>query len=107
MCTKPFDLLHIDTCGPFSVSSTEGYRYLLTIVDDNTRVRWIYLMRIKDEVLTLFPEFLQMVEMQYKTTVKGVRSDNALELRFSALYKAKGIKKFHSSPETPEKNSVV
>ncbi|XP_056841747.1 uncharacterized protein LOC130494925 [Raphanus sativus] len=91
MSIKPFDLLHIDTLGPFSVTSNEGYIYFLTIVDDHTRVTWIYLMRTKDEVLTLFPEFLKMVETQYKTTVKGVRSDNAPELRFTDLYKAKGI----------------
>lgn len=107
MSIKPFDLLHIDTWGPFSVTSNEGYRYFLTIVDDHTRVTWIYLMRTKDEILTLFPKFFTMVEMHYKTTVKGVRSDNTPELKFSALYKAKGITAFHSCPETPEQNSVV
>lgn len=107
MSVNPFDFLHIDTWRPFSVTSTEGYRYFLTIVDDHTRVTWICLMRTKDEVLSLFPDFLTMVEIQYKTTVKGVQSDNAPELRFFAIYKAKGIQAFHSCPETPEKNSVV
>ncbi|CAA7017765.1 unnamed protein product [Microthlaspi erraticum] len=107
MCEAAFDLLHIDTWGPFSVATAEGYKYFLTIVDDHTRVTWIYLMRAKDEVLTVFPEFLQMVETQYKTVVKGVRSDNASELKFTALFKQKGIVSYHSCPETPEKNSVV
>ena len=107
MSIKSFDLLHIDTWGPFSVTSNEGYKYFLTIVDDHTRVTWIYLMRTKDEVLTVFPDFLKMVENQYQTTVKGARSDNAPELRFSTLYKEKGITSFHSCPETPEQNSVV
>ena len=42
-----------------------------------------------------------MVEKQYQTSVKGVRSDNAPELKFTDLYRAKGIQAFHSCPETP------
>ncbi|CAA7015851.1 unnamed protein product [Microthlaspi erraticum] len=107
ICEHPFDLLHIDTWGPFSVPTAEGYRYFLTIVDDHTRVTWVYLMRTKDEVLTVFPEFLKMVETQYHAVVKGVRSDNAPELKFASLFKQKGIVSYHSCPETPEQNSVV
>ena len=81
--------------------------YFLTIVDDHTRVTWVYLLRTKDEVLRVFPEFITMVETQYKTKVRGVRSDNAKELMFTDLYRAKGIKAFHSCPETPQQNSVV
>ena len=107
ICDHPFEMLHIDVWGPFSVPTPEGYKYFLTIVDDHTRVTWLYLLRSKDEVITIFPEFLQMVETQYKAVVKGVRSDNAPELRFTALFKKKGIVAYHSCPETPEQNSVV
>ena len=48
-----------------------------------------------------------MVETQYNTKVKAVRSDNAPELKFTDLYKKKGIVSYHSCPETPEQNSVV
>lgn len=64
-------------------------------------------MKTKAEVLTIFPDFLQMIETQYKTLVKGVRADNAPELRFDALYKKKWIVSYHSCPETPQQNSVV
>lgn len=105
--THAFDLLHIDIWGPFSEPTPEGYIYFLTIVDDHTRVTWIYLLRTKSEVLQVFPDFLTMVEKQYNAHVKGVRSDNAPELRFTALYKKKGIIAYHSCPETPQQNSVV
>ena len=107
LCSHPFDLLHIDVWGPFSEPTQEGYRYFLTIVDDHTRVTWIYLLKLKSDVLTVFPDFITMVETQYSTRVKSVRSDNAPELRFEALYKAKGIVSYHSCAETPEQNSVV
>ncbi|CAN6842208.1 unnamed protein product, partial [Brassica oleracea] len=58
---SPFDLIHLDVWGPFSIESVEGYRYFLTIVDDCTRVTWIYMMRNKNDVLTVFPEFIQHV----------------------------------------------
>lgn len=48
-----------------------------------------------------------MIEIQYKAMVKGVRSDNALELRFTKLFKKKGITRYHSCQETPEQNSFV
>ncbi|KAG7583985.1 Retrotransposon Copia-like N-terminal [Arabidopsis suecica] len=74
MASQKFDLVHIDTWGPFGTPTIEGYRYFLTIVDDY---------------------------------MKAVRSDNAPELRFEELYKAKGIISYHSYPETPQQNSVV
>lgn len=107
ICNSNFELLHIDVWGPFSVETVDGYKYFLTIVDDHSRATWVYLMRSKDEVLTVFPAFVAQVENQYNVRVKAVRSDNAPELKFSKLSQDKGIISFHSCPETPEQNSVV
>ncbi|KAG7599611.1 Integrase catalytic core [Arabidopsis suecica] len=107
MAEHAFDLVHIDTWGPFATPTVEGFRYFLTIVDDYSRATWVYLMKAKNEVLTLFPGFLAMVETQYQTPVKAVRSDNAPELKFESLYREKGIVSYHSCPETPQQNSVV
>jgi len=107
VCNEIFDLLHIDIWGPFSVETVDGYKYFLTIVDDHSRATWIYLLRNKSEVLTVFPAFIEQVENQYKVRVKAVRSDNAPELKFTSLYQQKGIVSFHSCPETPEQNLVV
>lgn len=95
MCDEAFELLHIDIWGPFFVSNVEGYMYFLTIVDDHTRVTWIYLLRTKDEFLKVFPDFLTMIEMKYKAVVRGVRSNNAPELKFVDLFRFKGITSFH------------
>lgn len=107
MCSTIFGLLHIDVCGLFSVEIVDGYRYFLTIVDDHSRATWVYLMRTKNEVLTIFPAFIAQVENQYNTKVKFGRSDKAPELKFTSFFQEKGIIPFHSCPETPEKNSVV
>ncbi|KAG7593249.1 Retrotransposon Copia-like N-terminal [Arabidopsis thaliana x Arabidopsis arenosa] len=107
ICNNNFELLHIDVWGPFAEDTVDGYRYFLTIVDDHSRATWVYLLRRKADVLTFFPDFIRLVENQYNTKVKSVRSDNAPELKFSQLYQEKGIRSYHSCPETPEQNSVV
>ncbi|GJY30832.1 ribonuclease H-like domain-containing protein [Tanacetum coccineum] len=47
--SKLGDLIHLDLCGPYKVSSSEGFRYFLTVVDDYTRAIWVYLIKSKDE----------------------------------------------------------
>lgn len=107
MSSNAFDLLHIDTWGPFAETCVDGSRYFLTIVDDYSRATWIFLMRAKSDVLDIFPDFVKMVATQYKVNVKTVRSDNANELRFTEFYAARGIISYHSCPKTREQNSVV
>ena len=38
-----FDLFHMDVWGPFSIPTTAGHRYFLTIVDDASRATWVFL----------------------------------------------------------------
>ncbi|GKC88767.1 ribonuclease H-like domain-containing protein [Tanacetum coccineum] len=46
---KPGELVHLDLWGPYRVSSREGFKYFLTIVDDYSRAVWTYLLKTKDE----------------------------------------------------------
>ncbi|CAA7046908.1 unnamed protein product [Microthlaspi erraticum] len=103
----PFDLVHLDVWGPFSVESIEGYKYFLTIVDDCSRVTWIYMMRNKSEVSTIFPSFVKYIQTQYGVTIKMIRSDNAPELAFPKLILELGIVHQYSCAYTPQQNSVV
>ena len=57
-----FDLLHLDIWGPFTPVFVEGYKYFLTIVDDSTRYTWIYFLRNKYDVHTIFPAFYTLVQ---------------------------------------------
>ncbi|GJZ89010.1 ribonuclease H-like domain-containing protein [Tanacetum coccineum] len=52
------ELIHLDLWGPYKVISKDGFRYFLTIVDDYTRVVWVYLVKTKDEVYDLLPSFV-------------------------------------------------
>ncbi|CAI7828417.1 unnamed protein product [Closterium sp. NIES-54] len=46
----PLVLLHMDVVGPTRDASLSGSRYFLTIVDDHTRVVWVYPLKTKGEV---------------------------------------------------------
>ncbi|GJW69936.1 ribonuclease H-like domain-containing protein [Tanacetum coccineum] len=43
------ELVHLDLWGPYRVPSKEGFKYFLTVVDDYSRVVWVYLVKTKDE----------------------------------------------------------
>lgn len=107
LSAQPFDLIHTDIWGPFAIESVEGYKFFLTIVDDCTRVTWLYMLRNKSEVKTVFPDFLDHIHTQYHYIVKKVRSDNANELAFTDLFLSRGIIHQFSCAYTPQQNSVV
>lgn len=43
--TKKFELVHMNTWGPYSTSSLSGCHYFLTLVDDYSRSIWVYLVQ--------------------------------------------------------------
>jgi len=61
---KPFGVVHSDVCGSFHVSSLGGNKYFLTFVDEFTRKIWLYLLKEKKEVFSLFVKWRTHVERQ-------------------------------------------
>ena len=106
-CSSTFDLLHLDIWGPFSVGSVEGYKFFLTIVDDYSRVTWVYMLKNKSEVQKYIPDFFAFVKKQFGKEVKAIRSDNAPELFLSNFYHSLGVIHYRSCVETPQQNFVV
>ena len=100
-------MIHIDVWGPFQTPTHDGYKYFFTLVDDCTRVTWLYLLKDKGFVAIVFHEFLQFVKTQYNCNVKAIRSDNASELAFTSILKTHRIIHFISCLYTPQQNSVV
>lgn len=89
--SKPFELIHVNIWGPFSISSIHNHKYFLTIVDDYTRYTWLHLLQAKSQVRqSLQWFFFSIVETQFSTTIKIVRSDNVPEFDMPTFYVAKG-----------------
>ena len=107
---EAFELIHIDTWGPYRVRSKANERYFLTIVDDHTRMTWIHLMKQKSDAFAALTTFVHMVQNQFNKKVKIIRSDNAPELddKFSRpLFDTLGILHQTSCVDTPEQNGRV
>ena len=104
--SSPFELIHIDTWGPYHTKTHFGHRYFLTIVNDFTRATWTHLMTTKDEAMGLIISFVQMAKTQFNAVLKVLRSDNALELSTSHValdfFSSHGILHQTSCVQTPQ-----
>jgi hypothetical protein len=88
--TQIFDLIHSDVWGMSPVVSHANYKYFVTFIDDYSRFTWIYFLRSKSEVLSVFKIFHAYVQTQFKTNIKILRSDNGGEYMshsFQEFYK--------------------
>ncbi|GJS02666.1 zinc finger, CCHC-type containing protein [Tanacetum coccineum] len=59
-------LLHMDLCGPMRVTSVNGKKYILIIVDDYSRFTWVKCLRSKDEAPYFIIKFLKMIQLRLK-----------------------------------------
>ena len=60
---KPLQLIHLDVWGPLNIF-IEGYRFYLLFVDAFSRFCWIYPMKHKSKVPSIFLKFQVFVEKQ-------------------------------------------
>ena len=69
----------MDIWEPFSKSSIHGHKYFLTILDDFSRYTWVVLLKSKSEVKAHVQNFINLIENQFETKIKCIRSDNGPE----------------------------
>ena len=55
--TKPLELVHTDLCGPMRTKGLEGESYFMLLVDDYTRMTWVYFLKKKSEAFEHFIVF--------------------------------------------------
>ena len=105
--SKPFELIHCDLWGPFATSTIDGFKYFLTIVDDFTRCTWVYLLKHKYEIQIFLPQFATVVNTQFNSKIKTIRSDNGTEFYLKDFFHSNGILHQLSCVDTPQQNAVV
>ncbi|GJT30079.1 putative RNA-directed DNA polymerase [Tanacetum coccineum] len=107
---NPGELVHLDLWGPYKVSSREGFRYFLTIMDDYSRAVWTYLLKTKDEVFDCIVNFIKLIHNQFNAKIKTFRSDNGTEFvnkKMFSLLADLGIIHHTSCPHTPQQNGIA
>ena len=64
-------------------------------------------MKCKSETRPLLVYFIIMIQIQFGSQLKQLRSDNGQEFHMLDFYASKGIIHQHSCVEIPQQNSVV
>ena len=107
---SPFDLVHIDVWGPSRSTSTLGFRYFVTFIDDYFRCTWLFLMKTRVKLFSIFQKFHAEIRTQFNTSIRVLRSDNAKEYfstSFSSFMSSHGILHQSSCAYTSQQNGVA
>ena len=89
-----FEIIHTDVWGSSPVLSHAQYRYFVTFIDDYSRFTWVYFLHSKANVFSIFQTFVALVETQFSTKIKILRSDSKGEYMsrdFQSFLQQKGI----------------
>ncbi|GKC70440.1 putative ribonuclease H-like domain-containing protein, partial [Tanacetum coccineum] len=103
-------LLHMYLCGPMRVTSVNGKKYILVIVNDYSRFTWVKCLRLKDEALDFIIKFLKMIQVRLKVPVQRIKTDNGTEFVNQTLrkyYEKVGISHETSVAHSLQQNGVV
>ena len=74
-----FKLVYTNVWGPSRTESTLGFRYFVTFVDDYSRCTWLFLMKTRAELFSIFQKFHVEVRTHFNTSIHILRSDNVKE----------------------------
>lgn len=105
-----FDMVHVDVWGPYSAENLCSTRYILTIVEDHSRVVWTYLLENKEKVHEVMHTYIKMVQNQFGRVVKVLRTDNGTEFvnhKFRHMVENFGILHQRSCVYSPQQNGIV
>lgn len=104
------ELVHGDLCGPITPATPAGNKYFFLLVDDYSRVMWVYLLKNKDDALEAFKKFRAQVENSPERKIKTLRTDRGGEFcskSFTSYCEGAGITRHFTAPYSPQQNGVV
>ena len=108
--SHPFHLIHSDIWGPSTIPNVFGACWFVSLIDDCTRVIWIFLLKQKSDVSIVIPNFHSMVQNQFRVQIKSFRTDNARDYFNKILlpyFQSQGILRDSSCVNAPQQNRVA
>ncbi|KAJ0829337.1 putative RNA-directed DNA polymerase [Helianthus annuus] len=108
--SKKLELVHADLCGPMQVPSLGRSLYYFLLIDDVSRMCWVYFIEKKSDAFEKFKIFKALVEKQSECSIKVLRTDRGGEFcskEFNSFCEVHGIKRELTEPHTPQHNGVV
>lgn len=70
VCDKPFQILYFDVWGPTTILSFVNLKYYVIFVAYYTKYTWLYPLKLKSEVGTVFDKFKKIVEIFFELRSK-------------------------------------
>jgi len=108
--TQILEVIHSDIIGPLN-ESINGYRFIITFIDEKSRKGWVYNLRHKSEAIDIIIYTLKLLNNLFeKFKIKKFKSDQGREYRNSKIInfcKENGIYKEYSPPYNPENNGLA
>jgi transposase InsO family protein len=104
------ELVHTDVWGPSPVSSLGGSKYYVTFIDDFSRKVWVYFLKHKSDVFSIFKRWKTEVETETGLKIKCLRSDNGGEYdsaEFKKFCAYKGIRCQRTVPGKARQNGIA
>ncbi|KAJ7961891.1 Retrovirus-related Pol polyprotein from transposon TNT 1-94 [Quillaja saponaria] len=105
-----FHLVHTDVWGPSRVSSSLGFQYFVTFIDDYSSCTWLFLMKNRSELFSIFQQFCVEIKTQFGVSIRILRSDNSREYfstSFQHFMTSQGMLHQSSCSHTPQQNGVA
>ena len=92
------------------VPSANGNKYIMTFIDDYTRMCWVYLLKNKSDAFQTFKNFHKWIENDAQSHIGSIRTDNGKEYtsnEFEQYLRQHGIKHQTTVPYNPQQNGVA
>jgi transposase InsO family protein len=103
------DLIHSDVWESPQMS-LGGAKYFISFIDDYSRRLWVYPIKKKSDVFSIFKQFKALIELETGKKIKCLRIDNGGEYTngdFLSFCKEEGIMRQFTVAHTPQQNGVA
>uniref|UniRef100_A0A2N9J5R8 Integrase catalytic domain-containing protein n=1 Tax=Fagus sylvatica TaxID=28930 RepID=A0A2N9J5R8_FAGSY len=109
-CLHPFELVHSDIWGPARTTGLCDARYFVTFIDDHSRLTWVYVLKDRSQLFSVFQSFYAEISNQFNAKLLAFRTDNAreyLDSAFQQFLESRGIIHQTSYVRTPQQNGIA
>lgn len=108
--SRPLELVHSDLCGPMKTRTPSQHIYLITLVDDFSRLTLVRTIAAKSDTANELLSMIAALETSAGAKVKSLKTDNGGEYRSDHLMhelKMKGIEIKQTVPYHSQTNPVA